>query len=49
MGKYQILDSAAILTFITSWNRVCHVFSISKDKSLQDQHSDTEVVAFNEP
>ena len=52
MGKYQILDLAAILTLndlYTSWNRVCHVFSILKDKSLPDQHSDTEVVAYNEP
>ena len=36
------------MTFITSWNRDCHVLSILKDKSPPDQHFDTKLVVFNE-
>ena len=36
------------MTFITSWDRVSHVFSILEDKSRQDQHFDTKLVVFNE-
>ena len=37
------------LTSITSWNRVCFVFSILKDTSPPDQHFDTKLVVFNGP
>ena len=36
------------MTSITSWNRVCYVFSILKDTSPPDQHFDTKLVVFNE-
>ena len=36
------------MTLITSWERVSHVFSILKDKSLPDQYFDTKLVVFNE-
>ena len=56
-GNYRLWENPRFLiwlpfwlwmTFITSWDRVSHVFSILKDKSFPDQHSDTKLVAFNE-
>ena len=56
-GNYRLWKNARFLiwplfwpwmTFILSWDRVSHVFSILKDKSLPDQHFDTKLVVFNE-
>ena len=36
------------MTSITSWNRVCYVFSILQDESPPDHYFDTKLVVFNE-